>query len=319
LASQLCGRNGLIVAGFNPPSAKISKAIGILSSLPNVAVMAEGLANLHCKGPILPTPDTLTSALQHHTAPSGIAAELRPDVLLTFGGSLVSASLKRFLRAASPSQHWHIGRNEATIDCFMSLTKRVEISPEGFLPKLATSLLHLTRTGENSGDYASLWSNFAKHACKPTAVGHDCWNARSAVGMILEAATPSWNLQLSNGMSVRYALDFPLGKFHRADCNRGVSGIDGSVSTAVGAAAVYDKPTLLITGDMSMQYDIAALSSNLVTDRLKIVVLNNGGGGIFKYVDTTAQLPETPQLIHCSLNLPIETLAKAYGFRHIKA
>jgi 2-succinyl-5-enolpyruvyl-6-hydroxy-3-cyclohexene-1-carboxylate synthase len=126
-----------------------------------------------------------------------------------------------------------------------------------------------------------------------------------------------WNLQLSNGMSVRYALTADLQKFSRIECNRGVSGIDGSVSTAVGAA--MQMPTLLITGDMSMQYDIAALSSLYIDGKLRIAVINNGGGGIFRYISTTSSLPETPQLINGQLRLPLKQLAEAYNCQYVAA
>lgn len=316
LASQLASRKVMVVAGFNSPSAKISRAMGIMAALPNVAVMAEGLANIHCRGEVMFTPDRIISGIAQ-AAPQAVES-LCPDILITFGGALVSATLKKFLRTAKPCEHWHIGVNDATVDCFMSLTRRIEMPPEGFFPKLATSLQHLTRTGVNTGTYAVAWHAFASDATAGATTGCE-WNALAATGQILSEVPAGWNLQLSNGMSVRYALQFPLDKFHRADCNRGVSGIDGSSSTAVGASFLCQKPTLFITGDMSMQYDIAALSSPLLTGKLKIVVINNGGGGIFKYVDTTARLPETPQLIHCQLNLPVAALAETYGFSHIRA
>ncbi len=320
LVKHICGKKVLIVAGFNPPSAKLNKAMGILAGMPNVCIIAEGLANLHFKGNKIHNPDaTLTNIEKKSEALETNVDDFNPDILISFGGALVSASLKRFLRASKPTEHWHVGINDATIDCFMSLTKRIEIPPEGFFPKLATSLSHLTRAGSNQSKYASTWEKAAASQSDIPSSDNRQWNAVDAVGQILSAIPPGWNLQLSNGMSVRYALSYPLEKFHRVDCNRGVSGIDGSTSTAVGAASVYTKPTLLITGDMSMQYDISALSSNLINKRLRIVVINNGGGGIFNYVKTTAGLPETPRLIHCDLNLPIKALADAYGFYHIQA
>lgn len=325
LAAYLCGRKVLVVGGFYPPHNKLSKAVSTLSTLPNVAVMAEGLANLHCSGNIIRMPDAAISRIEKNVTSGNFSTtslsqeSLRPDVLVTFGGALVSASLKRFLRTIKPREHWHVSHNSTTTDCFMSLSQRIDMSPEGFFPKLSTAMQHLTRIGENHGLYASLWQAATEDTTSRPMTNDTCWNARSVVGHIINAVPTGWNLQLSNGMSVRYALSYPLVKFHRVDCNRGVSGIDGCVSTAVGASLAYNGTTLLITGDMSLQYDIAALSSNLLRPRLKIVVLNNGGGGIFKYVDTTAQLPETPGFIHCKLNLPLDRLAAAYGFTYLKA
>lgn len=309
MAAGLCGKKVLVVAGFNPPSAKVNRAMAQLAALPNVAVLAEGLSNIHAGGCVC------ASDIFVHGLIGECPDRLCPEILITFGGALVSPALKAFLRENRPQEHWHVGLNEATVDCFMSLTRRVEISPEGFFPRLAGALSHLTRTGVNSSSYAAVWHDVAMACGLPKATG---WCAFLAVGEILRNIPSAWNLQLGNGMSVRYALANGLSGHHRVDCNRGVSGIDGSVSTAVGASIVASNPTLLITGDMSLQYDLAALSAADLPPRLKIVVLNNGGGGIFKFVKTTAGLPELPTLINGRMNLPLEQLARAYGFHYLR-
>ena len=120
-------------------------------------------------------------------------------------------------------------------------------------------------------------------------------------------------------MALRYAQLLPLTSVHRVDSNRGVSGIDGWTSTAVGASHVYKSaPTLLITGDMSFLYDVGALSLNLITPRLKIIVLNNGGGGIFRHIASTSGLPEAQRLLKCDLNVPVESLARTFGFDYLR-
>ena len=136
----------------------------------------------------------------------------------------------------------------------------------------------------------------------------------------LLAELPSdWNLQLSNGLTVRYAVNSGAARFHRRDCNRGVSGIDGSASTALGASLSFKGTTLLLSGDMSMQYDLGALSCNYLTPRLKIAVINNGGGGIFRKVESTRNLPELEERFVCRTNLPLEELARAYGLEYFRA
>ncbi len=310
MAAGLCGKKVLVAAGFNPPSARVNRAMAQLAALPNVAVLSEGLSNIHAKGSV-----RASDIFMHKLIGAG-HDDLWPEIVITLGGALISPALKTFLREKRPQEHWHVGINEATIDCFMALTRRVEISPDGFFPRLAGALSHLTRTGANHGSYAAAWHNAAMAYELPKV---NKWSAFFAVREILRNIPSAWNLQLSNGMSVRYALANDLSRHHRVDCNRGVSGIDGSVSTAVGAANVVSVPTLLITGDMSLQYDIAALSVADLPSRLKIVVLNNGGGGIFKFVKTTAGLPELPTLINGQMNLPLEPLARAYGFHYLRA
>jgi 2-succinyl-5-enolpyruvyl-6-hydroxy-3-cyclohexene-1-carboxylate synthase len=68
-------------------------------------------------------------------------------------------------------------------------------------------------------------------------------------------------------------------------CNRGTSGIDGSVSTAVGAASKQlDKIHTLVVGDVSFFYDSNALWNQYLSDNLRIILIHNGGGGIFEII-----------------------------------
>lgn len=319
LAAELLGKKVLIVAGSNPPNDALSKAMNTLATMPNVAIVAENLANLHCAAAY----DTIDRIIKAIGTVSN-KEQFTPDLLITFGGSLVSVALKKFLRQTNIKEHWHVGLTDNTIDTYQALTHRIEFSPEGFFPKIATSMAHFKRVGKTSGAYSKLWkelwqsisSNLEFHFQELSHSEKLAWNAPFALYRLLAATLPKCNVQLSNGMTVRYASLFNCSTHHRVDANRGVAGIDGSVSTAVGAAALYSQPTVLFTGDMSMQYDIAALSSDLVPKNMKIVVFNNGGGGIFHQVATTRSLPELPTHIMGRMNLPLKELATAYGFRY---
>ncbi|WP_354022628.1 thiamine pyrophosphate-dependent enzyme [Duncaniella muris] len=108
-------------------------------------------------------------------------------------------------------------------------------------------------------------------------------------------------------------------RLHRSECNRGVSGIDGCTSTALGASVIYRGVTLLISGDMSFQYDIAALSSFLISPKFKMIVLCNGGGGIFRFISSTSDLPEMEEFLAVGTRLPLKDLAAGYGFAFFDA
>lgn len=321
LAAELLDKKVLIVAGNLAPDAGLSKAMNTLAQMPNVVIVAEQLANLHC-----PEAFSNIDILVRRICASHNREAFTPDLLITLGGSLVSVPLKQYLRSVSIREHWHVGLTDNALDTFKALTCRIEFSPEGFFPKIATSMAHFKRVGKTSGSYASLWKEIGgRIGADVTAYFQECeasnnfvWSAPYALVKLLEATPHKYNIQLSNGMTVRYAALAHLPHSHRIDCNRGVSGIDGSVSTAVGAAALYNQPTVLFTGDMSMQYDLSALSSNLVPENMKIVVFNNGGGGIFHQVATTKSLPELSSHINGRMNLPLEELAHAYGFRYAK-
>lgn len=317
LAAEASGREVLIVGGFCSPSSAMNRAFSKLLPLPGVTVVADALANLNVSG-ILSRPDLF---LDSHLLrkPSS-----RPSLLITFGGSLLSKRLKEYLRGAKIEEHWHVGENESLIDSYFSLTRRIEISEEEFFPRFANAMEYLSHGhAAPMSEFKSLWHEAAFRAEEAQTIemreNSGEWSDRRAIHTLLSALPAEWNLQLSNGLTPRYAVTGDACRFHRRDCNRGVSGIDGSVSTALGASLPYKGTTLLLTGDMSMQYDIAALSSPLISPKLKIAVINNGGGGIFRKIATTRGLPELERYFACDLRLPLEELAKAYGLDYFRA
>ena len=101
--------------------------------------------------------------------------------------------------------------------------------------------------------------------------------------------------------------------------NRGVSGIDGSTSTALGAALVNKSDTILITGDLSFVYDSNALWNNYVPKNLKIIVINNNGGGIFKIIPgaSTTQFSQENFVTNNTANL--KAIAKAHNVNYLHA
>ncbi len=298
LALNLIGRQVLVVGGFHSPDDKLGKALAAISTIEGFRVIDEGLANI--RGAIIETgPDT----------PIGM-----PEVLITFGGSLVSAKLKEALRqCGSIKEHWHVGLEGRAVDTFRKLTTRIDFPAAGFFPRLAGALGHHVRTGELKPKL------IAANQATPSDNSAE-WDSATAVATLLSKVPRQWNIQLGNGMSVRRALPLVAGgRFHRVSSNRGVSGIDGCVSTAIGASAAYGKPTLLIVGDMSAQYDMGALASGQVTPKMKIAVLDNGGGEIFRRVATTRALPERERLIAGGVKLPLRQLAESFGFSYLEA
>jgi 2-succinyl-5-enolpyruvyl-6-hydroxy-3-cyclohexene-1-carboxylate synthase len=121
-------------------------------------------------------------------------------------------------------------------------------------------------------------------------------------------------LQLGNSSTIRYAQLFDIDKTIEVFCNRGTSGIDGSTSTAIGASIVSKKQTIFVTGDVSFIYDSNALWNDYIPENFKIIVINNGGGGIFRILpghEETAVFTTFFETSHC---LTAEHLAKMYNF-----
>ncbi len=311
LATELADKRVLVICGFMSPNDNLSKGLVRLAKASNIAIMHEAQSNVHGKRFIGQIDRTLSSFSEEERI------TMAPDIVITLGGSLVSRFIKTWLRKVTGLKHWHIGMRGMSVDCFNALSRRIEIPPEHFIPQLATASLKQ----QKSSDYGNAWRSIAKRAevIAESYIKHTKWSDLCAMNYIIQKIPAQFNLQLSNGTAIRYVQLFDYSHIHRIDSNRGVSGIDGSTSTAVGASILYDAPTMLVSGDMSAQYDIAALSSELISPRLKIVVLSNGGGGIFHFVDSTKNLAELDRYIACHVNLPLEKLANAYGFAYFRA
>ncbi len=141
------------------------------------------------------------------------------------------------------------------------------------------------------------------------------FNEFLAVNSVLNEIPDNSALHLGNSMSVRYANLVGLNSSRRVEVfsNRGTAGIDGSMSTAVGHALQSDKIQTLIIGDISFFYDRNALWLEKVPNNLRIVLLNNHGGGIFKLIDGPEKLPEVDEYFVSKQKLQAQSTAKEMG------
>lgn len=305
-------RKVMIVGGFHAPDSTLNKALVRLTQLPNVVVLTETIANLHSPDFISCIDSTLSVMTPEQRA------ELAPDVVISFGGALVSRYVKKYLRESRPLEHWHVGLTDRTVDCFQALTQRILMPPSLFFRQLASAM----QPHRADCKYARRWSVLANRAFSlgQAFVARAPWTDLKAFSVLIPLIPRRWNVQYSNGTSIRYAQLFGTHEYHRCDCNRGVSGIDGSTSTAVGASiAAPDRVTLLVTGDMSAAYDVGVLGANCLTPRFKMVVVCNGGGGIFRFIGNTRNLEEREHLLCVEPNLPLRQLADGYGFSYFEA
>ncbi len=313
LGEELRDKRIMIVCGFMNPDHKMNRALKELSEIPNVAILAESIANF-------------SEGTDTHLIDLPLSAEftdcrevLQPDFVISVGGALVSRKLKEFLRS-SGAEHWGVGHFRTTVDCFRSLSKRIEVDAAPFLRGLASILRG--QASESTPRFAAEWEKVRKASVqrRDRLVASAPWCELKVFSILAERLSSRVNLHLSNGTSVRYGqlFDFAV---HGTWCNRGVSGIDGSTSTAIGAALAYSGPTVLVTGDMSFSYDLGALASRLAPDTFKIIVINNGGGAIFRFIGSTGSLdPETRETYFCADSTPpVRELAEAYGWAYSRA
>lgn len=311
LVDSVKDRKILVVIGQHRPSNRLNRAVAVLSHIPNVTVWAESIANIH-------TPDIVDCIDRTLLVVDKEDPKYRPDLVISFGGALVSRHAKEYLRGLKDLEHWCIGyRRDRLTDPFTHLTKIIEISPEAFLPHFA----HLLCRCHPKGGYNQLWQEaYIRGANRHREKLEKApWSALRAYENILSRVPRRYNLQLSNGTAIRYAQLFDCKDIHASYCNRGVSGIDGSTSTAIGASLLYPHPTLLISGDMSFAYDIGALATSFIPADFKAIVINNAGGEIFRFIRTTSALPSREEYFSVDPMMPLQQLAEAYGFDYYEA
>ena len=295
--------------------------------LPGMAVVADIISNLGTwamsadQWEICTSQDIFLSSL-------GDAEKraLQPDLLITCGLSLISKSLKQFLRAYPAKQHWHLQVAGEVADNFRSLTRIIRIEPSRFLPSLAQAKQSLesdlTKTEQARIQYDTLWYSYEQKASAfactnahfPGKEGQ-VFNEFSAFRKIINGIPRYSALHLANSMAVRYAniLGLPLEYEIEVFANRGTSGIDGCTSTAVGyALAEPEKQVVLITGDVAFFYDRNAFWHNYPTPNLRVVLLNNHGGGIFRLIDGPRQQPELDEFFETRQQLTAENLCRDF-------
>jgi len=240
-----------------------------------------------------------------------------PDLLISFGGSVLSKRLKQFLRAAKPRQHWHLDPSHLSPDTFQSLTKVLPVSASAFFKLLAA------KNKTASSPFAEEWQELERKAIAAldSYLDQAAFSEFTVIRDAMNALPNHSAVQFGNSMPVRYAsiLGLRTERGITVNCNRGTSGIDGIVSTAVGAALASKKHTTLVTGDLSFFYDSNALWNQHLPPNLKIIVINNSGGGIFRIIDGSSTVPELEPYFATHQNLSIEKLVMAFGVPYFSA
>lgn len=309
-------RKVLIVCGAMAPDARVRRAVSRLAAIPNIAVVAETVANVGCG---VATTACNIDAVIAAAADESRQRQMQPDVLITLGAPLVAGRLGAFLSDGACEEHWCISEEAAPADTYGILTRHIQLPPASFLPQLASAVQPFRHS--NAAEFSAMWCRAAQMARYAVATFRPStrWNDFTAMREIANINGTKFNVHISNGMNIRLFQTLNHRPFHRVDCNRGVSGIDGSTSTAIGAAMVTETPVLLLSGDMSAQYDIGALALNGIPPTFRMVVFSNGGGNIFRVVEPTRNLEERERRFCNIVNLPLEQLANSYGFNYYRA
>lgn len=193
-----------------------------------------------------------------------------PDIVITMGANYIfNGELKSLLNGAI-CEHWLVGSEGEVCDPFHKLTQIFEMDEEIFFKNINE---HSNKESDHS--FHKAWNELAEIP-EPAL---DKYDEIYVIGKLVKSLPSNSDLQLANSNTIRMAQFFNIPNGVRVNCNRGVNGIDGSMSTAIGFSSATDKQVFYITGDLSFFYDMNSLWIKHISKNIRILLVNNDGGG----------------------------------------
>ena len=292
----------LVITGLLHPNEALNSVLNDISNQKNVAILTETTSNVFGKY-FNRSIDRVIAGIE------GDEIDYAPDLLITLGGPVVSKKIKAFLRQNKPKAHWHINASNDAVDTYQSLTRIIPVSPE--------KVLKFFKGVEIDSDYRDIWLQKDVYLQKVynEFVQEIEFCDLKVFETVLNEIPKESQLQLANSTVVRYSNLFDQPAQNKLCCfsNRGTSGIDGTISTAIGAAQATQELTTVITGDLSFFYDSNALWITPFPQNLKIILINNKGGSIFRIIDGPSNIEELEPFFEAKHNLNAEFIAKTFG------
>jgi 2-succinyl-5-enolpyruvyl-6-hydroxy-3-cyclohexene-1-carboxylate synthase len=299
-------RKVMVLAGQGTWSEGLKSLLKRLASLPQVTVLTEATSNLDDTAFIT----CIDRAIEGVNA--GNEDDLRPELLITFGGAVVSKRIKTLLRKWRPAQHWNVDAGQRHHDTYQSLTHDIAVGPEIFFAQITGPLLAAEVRGESF--YGEAWRMVDEHTrgLHQRLVADAPFCDLSVFNTLIQRIPANSDVHLANSTPARYVQLFDRVRGIHWYGNRGTSGIDGCTSTAAGAAHATGRLTTLITGDTAFCYDSNAFWNDHLSPQLKVIVIDNGGGNIFRYIEGPDQDPALLHWFEAPHGRSIEKLVKSF-------
>ena len=297
----------LVITGMGAPNAALNHAVERFAAAHGALVLTETGSNL-TGNHFVACIDRLLMGMDDPQLKA-----LAPDLLITFGSNIVSKKVKAFVRSADPDEHWHLDPAGRMLDTFKCLTRAIACDPAAVFNALAEDG-HASDYGERFKAIDRALSTDMQGVLAKTQ-----WSDLLAFDRILRSLPHGSILQMGNSSVVRYIQLFDQRHDLTYYGNRGTSGIDGCTATASGMAAVSDKPVTLISGDIAFLYDVNGLWHSGERSRLKIVLINNGGGNIFKIIEGPSDSDALETLFEARHSLDARHIAAHFGIEYTTA
>ena len=299
----------LLIGQLNPNEIPIDKLKPLIED-PSVAILVENTSNIQHFESICHTIDRTLTIINEDEL-----NDFAPELLITMGGAVVSKRIKAFSRNNPPLINWRVGEFLIEEDTYKSLTQSFKVHPSVFLDVF--NQLNI----DTQSNFGNKWKqrDFMAETKHFEFLNSVSYSDLKAFDLILDTLPDDSNLHMANSSVVRYCQLFNPIRNVNYYSNRGVSGIDGSSSTAAGIAFnTKNRLNLLVTGDVSFFYDSNALWNSYLLPNLRIIVINNGGGGIFKIIDGPGKSKQSDYFV-APFEASIKPLCEAFNINYLKA
>lgn len=203
--------------------------------------------------------------------------EYYPNFIIYIGDTVVSKRLRKFIRDAKATEAWLVTPDGNLHDVAMGVTEVIKMAPEDFIRNVPNGIADLP-----ASDFINRWKTLLGDMSNLSEQYEPPFSQMAAVRYFeqqLEDIDYNFRVHYANSSSVRLANIYAN---HYVYCNRGVNGIEGSLSTAAGHSLGTDEMVFCVIGDLSFFYDQNALWNKCLGGNLRILLLNNGGGSIFR-------------------------------------
>ena len=278
LLESLSGKKILVLCGQDAKVEGLNLALSEFNQSTNVVVLNENTSGLY-DSYFINCIDRTLNAIDFNDAQDFI-----PDVLITIGDAVISKRIKAFFIKNAPKTHIAINHSDIGLDLFLRLDVHLKINPAHFFESINKKNIQT-----NNINFESKWKSIDLVARDRIDEFYNVENSNTDIQvfhLINQYIENKTVIHMANSSVVRYMQLFDPIKTVQYFANRGTSGIDGSMSTAVGSA--ISKPGqnhLFITGDISFIYDSNAMWVSPFPSNIKIIIIDNSGGGIFRIID----------------------------------
>lgn len=305
----------ILIGQMSSNDERFLDSIGFFLHDPNTIVLSESTSNLE-NPEIISCIDRVLSVIEHSEV------DYYPELLIVVGAAVISKKIKSFLQKAELKQVWKVGREFPFMDTYQRLDCSIPMEAHDFFEQFSISLKDFSQNNLTRDFFGIKWKSVSKviEERHLRFLNQVPFSDLKVMYEVLRAIPERTFLHLGNSSVARYAQLFKTEKNLKVLCNRGTSGIDGCLSTAAGAALQRsDLMHTLVIGDVSFFYDSNALWNKYLSNNLRIVLIHNGGGGIFEIIPGPSTSKFRDEFFVAQQNFSAQYLCKAFNIEYLQA